>query len=860
MKNNLRSLSSLFTEPLHLETGDVNINSVLIPKIQRAYAQGRRSESGIREGFLTELFSTLVENKRKELNFIYGSVDIHADNDTRLILLDGQQRLTTLWLLTWYIYTRENRPLPQWMTTGRCALFYDTRDTTSEFTHHLATERFDFPTLHGTPSEEISKTHWLSGDLRDDPSVDSMLRMIDSIHEFYESYLEITDATSADQKAAPNLDITDNLDNIRFYVQPLENFGLTEDLYVKMNARGLQLRPFENFKADLVEWTKRNESSDNYNRFVRLLDRELTDLFYSSVPDNPESSASPQKMVEYYDKEFNARFFRFFIRYFVWCRALDSDRVENTRVFIGKGDPHMYFFYEKSEKEQNERYLGFLHYSDLLTTTGSSDSETESSPSRTSIKAISKVLTSLNELKGILRELVTPSWIDLESETTDMFAPGLQQRPFTVLGGLFSFLTRIPSGDSARKYEIQLKRWMRVVNNIAENTDIDNLAVMSNVMRQFDELASLPGFIQDVYGTIASAPTRGNTSRATLEEIKKAAYIARDNEWETLFKTAECHKFLRGMIIFFFPEDVDAGMTKSDFMNRYERIKEMFDDNGISKDFRKDAILIRAMIAELCVGSDAWDEKNGIKKLNLSQYDGADRSLRNNLSGLNKVSDMMRKLTVLNDKASVVKSLEQMISQPITADYPVHPEWTPYLRNAINTLLHSLSLYRWIEEERSKNAKRIVRIDWVGDNSTQFGQILVSVPRAWYAKVNIDTNRQDVMKQLVEQHGFSFYSQEEADFMDKFNNVFDTEVWLTRDIMESSEVEGTKGSGQIILKFTRNPSVEIHLSSLNETTGPTTLKSTIYPDANARFDLNSLLTAIDESICKHLEQQGAGQL
>lgn len=105
MENNLRSLSSLFTEPLRLETGNVNINSVLIPKIQRAYAQGRRSEAGIREGFLTELFSALVEDKRKELNFIYGSVDIHAENDTRLILLDGQQRLTTLWLLTWYLHT-----------------------------------------------------------------------------------------------------------------------------------------------------------------------------------------------------------------------------------------------------------------------------------------------------------------------------------------------------------------------------------------------------------------------------------------------------------------------------------------------------------------------------------------------------------------------------------------------------------------------------------------------------------------------------------------------------------------------------------------------------------------------------------
>ena len=105
------------------------------------------------------------------------------------------------------------------------------------------------------------------------------------------------------------------------------------------------------------------------------------------------------------------------------------------------------------------------------------------------------------------------------------------------------------------------------------------------------------------------------------------------------------------------------------------------------------------------------------------------------------------------------------------------------------------------------------------------------------------------MKLLVEQHGFTFWSQDEADFMERFNNVFDTEVWLSRDVMESSEVEGTTRSAeQIILKFTRNPSVEVHLSGMNETTGPATLKSTLYPDANARFDINSILTAVDDCI------------
>ena len=67
-----------------------------IPIIQRDYAQGRKDKVKVREGFLGALEHALDGNPI-ELDFIYGS-----KNNDCLQPLDGQQRLTTLFLLYWH--------------------------------------------------------------------------------------------------------------------------------------------------------------------------------------------------------------------------------------------------------------------------------------------------------------------------------------------------------------------------------------------------------------------------------------------------------------------------------------------------------------------------------------------------------------------------------------------------------------------------------------------------------------------------------------------------------------------------------------------------------------------------------------
>ena len=59
MENNLYTLEKLLTEGFENHT----LKQIVIPKIQRSYAQGRKEEVQVREGILQELFSTLKEGK-----------------------------------------------------------------------------------------------------------------------------------------------------------------------------------------------------------------------------------------------------------------------------------------------------------------------------------------------------------------------------------------------------------------------------------------------------------------------------------------------------------------------------------------------------------------------------------------------------------------------------------------------------------------------------------------------------------------------------------------------------------------------------------------------------------------------------
>ena len=235
------------------ENNPYGISGITIPRIQRAYAQGRSDAHAVktRERFLSAIHAGLINNGLT-LDFIYGNIQ-----NGQLIPLDGQQRLTTLWLLHWYADKKEG------INDKRLARFsYNTRYSARDFLIKLVNYE---PTWKTHLSDEIKNEGWFPMEWSNDPTVRGMLTMLDEIQKRF----------------ADINDLWNKLDKINFYFRDIEEMKLTDDIYIKMNSRGKPLTDFEHFKAELLK-VMRSENDDEATakRIGLKIDREWTDLLW----------------------------------------------------------------------------------------------------------------------------------------------------------------------------------------------------------------------------------------------------------------------------------------------------------------------------------------------------------------------------------------------------------------------------------------------------------------------------------------------------------------------------------------------------------------------------------------------------
>lgn len=211
---------------------------VEIPRIQRDYAQGRaRVEAGVRKPFVAALASALEPTgKRLDLGFVYGKVvgDV-------FIPVDGQQRLTTLFLLHILLIPSEDE---EW-TLLLQRFTYETRVTSRHFVHALAENRGLF--LHEKkPSELIRNETWYSPTWDYDPTISGMIVMLDALHEG----LSLGDISAEERTIYVERLCAGS--RISFHFLNVEQIGSPDNLYLRLNARGRQLTTFENEKARMV--------------------------------------------------------------------------------------------------------------------------------------------------------------------------------------------------------------------------------------------------------------------------------------------------------------------------------------------------------------------------------------------------------------------------------------------------------------------------------------------------------------------------------------------------------------------------------------------------------------------------------
>ena len=262
-----------------------------IPIIQRDYAQGRESEKQRRDLFLQELSDCIKETRLLHLEFIYGRVKKVIIEDKQkekavFFPIDGQQRLTTLYLLHWYTGLKEKIKEKNRISFDKLKNFiYDTRLSSRAFCKALVEEDIILPgSSEGDLKKIITSSYWFRDSWKHDPTIKAMLIMIQAIHKMFFKTDGIWPKLT--EKRIITFHILDMDD---------KGFKLNDELYIKMNSRGKQLTSFEVFKANFINFLEteykdkyfrvpENENSngkisyDNYFSF--RIEKEWTDLLW----------------------------------------------------------------------------------------------------------------------------------------------------------------------------------------------------------------------------------------------------------------------------------------------------------------------------------------------------------------------------------------------------------------------------------------------------------------------------------------------------------------------------------------------------------------------------------------------------
>lgn len=756
----LNTLEGLLSKGVCMGSDDkeeyIPISKVFIPKIQRAYAQGRQIESEVRNEFLDDIFATLIDENAAplELSFLFGSKQNTADIHDGFELLDGQQRTTTLFLLYWYIYTREQRSIPDYLQK----FTYDTRDTSRAFLDHIVNGFYEFD--NDNPSHIIRNLKWFTDDYNCDPTIVAMLNMMDSIHGKYNE-LKCSGLTL-------------RLNKLCFYILMLEQFDMNDELYIKMNSRGLSLTAFENFKASVVKYMKEEIHGTKYSEtyeqsgqpfwlyFTTMIDASWVDMFW-------RREVSGIGLLNMDNKAIGYRYFRFFNRYFFSKASQQLPYTSDNR------NPIVDFFYALTPQKDNasDKLLSWKScYIPLFDSFQEDISDC--------FIEVTRIFETLHVYQSSIEKMVkSDPYGNLTEFSIDTDIYTLHKK--VAFSAVIMFLAAIPKGSSFADDNVKIcfKQMLRVLYNIIENTQIEDVVSVVSVIKNMSKLLSGDGVTTDnFYKSMTFMDVK--TGQLEEEVIKaKEMFLSGtfDKSWEDAFITAETHPFFKGSVRFFFTPS--AG-TSSNFVNRYKVISKLFDIYGISPEYREGHILIRAILSQI----NNWN--NGLSDMYITENAEPNKYLKNTIRKFERLRNMFCKYFTQK------KDMKEYLMELIENAHPAQGEEERFgiMFNRLVTDSRSTALFDWIRDREA--AKDVFRIS----ARYMYG---ICIPYKRWDKMLLDTERNIIIKKLFDQKRMVFDDDNERRLLESpVFDVWNWEVPMYKDLIDS---HGTAYKIKIIFRL-----------------------------------------------------------
>ena len=557
-----------------------NNKTIRIPLLQRDYVQGGK------ESVIVPFVDSLIDQSSpSDLNYIYG----YTDSEGCFIPVDGQQRLTTLWLL--YLYASAKA---QKADDFRVDFTFLSREFAQDFCERLKTKLPSLlasTTLYKSLDKEIRDQYWFIDSWYNNVTVRNMLNTLKYIHR---------KCASKNAKELWEF-LSSGKCNISFaFLDMSPDKGLDDDIYIKMNGRGRPLSVYENLKSWIDEKVNQHlnrkdvsdEDKDWCKLWIRNIDNKWTQMFWEN---RNQTQAHPEEI----DDE----------QLYCVCNLLIIYWMENQSalkkhlVNIQDTDPYLYeellrLYPKVKENDGVEVLIGQMFDAFQITEL----------PSLIWIERLNLmpidflrfVYDSLNRLCSI-QSLINDNsfvwYIGGEAKSnTRLYELSMRESTYgRTLPLLYSVL--MINGEK------RVKDWLRITRNLILNTSIEK----EKLPEIFKDISNFYQAIQehDIYeilanGTLSKELLKSFSGTQLKEEEKKAKL---PESYYTVMEGMENTKFFSGSInVMFKLRDwfVDAGYNFDDFSQCTKILMEIFDgsDGGIKQvyDSSNDRLLRRTLM------------------------------------------------------------------------------------------------------------------------------------------------------------------------------------------------------------------------------------------------------------------------